>query len=405
MSGLPEEPEIPPAQEQTELPPEEPRQVVHPNFDHININTPGNDSDDDRDSGQTQDTGADPVKERIAEIIESMTLRDKICQMLIVTPDSITGISGTTIAGDVTEAALENYPVGGIIQFSPNIVSSEQILLFNTALQRYSEIPLLIAVDEEGGRVARLQSSIGAHSVRAMLTYEDDGEETAYENAVILSDALRRHGFNTNFAPVADVWSNRSNTVIGNRAYSTDFDIAAVLVAAAVRGFNDSNIACSLKHFPGHGNTREDSHHRTAYVNKTLDELREDELKPFISGIAAGTDMVMTGHLIVPGADELPATLSKVLITDVLRDELGFDGVVITDSLAMNAISRHFSASEVAVKAVDAGVDIILMPVNIDETISALIAAVESGEIPESRIDESVSRILKVKISIGIIEL
>jgi len=237
-----------------------------------------------------------------------------------------------------------------------------------------------------------------------MLTYEESGEETAFENAKILADALITHGFNTNFAPVADVWSNPANSVIGDRAFSRDFDVAAELVAASVRGFIESDIACSLKHFPGHGNTREDSHHRMAYVNKALDELRENELKPFIAGIAAGADMVMTGHLIVPEADELPATLSKVLITDVLRDELGFEGVVITDSLAMNAVSRNFSVEFVAVTAVNAGIDIILMPVEIDETISALIAAVESGEITESRIDESLGRILSLKISIGIIE-
>jgi len=345
---------------------------------------------------------ADPVAEKIADIIDSMTLHEKICQMLIVTPDSLTGVSEPTVAGEITKDALEKHPVGGIIHFPPNIISSEQISLFNSNLQDLSEIPLLIAVDEEGGRVARLRSKLGAHSVRAMLTYEDEGEDAAFENAVILSDALKSHGFNTNFAPVADVWSNPSNRVIGDRAYSTDFSTAAKLVAAAVRGFNESNIACSVKHFPGHGNTQEDSHHRTAFVNKTLDELREEEFIPFIAGIEAGADMVMTGHLIVPEVDELPATLSRILITDILRDELGFEGVVITDSLAMNAISGHFDPEFVAVTAIGAGVDIILMPAGIDETVSALLAAVESGKISESRIDESVGRILRVKISIGL---
>jgi len=229
--------------------------------------------------------------------------------------------------------------------------------------------------------------------------------DAAFENSVILSDALRLHGFNTNFAPVADVWSNPSNTVIGDRAYSSGFEIAADLVAAAVRGFVESGIACSLKHFPGHGNTHEDSHYITAYVNRTLDELREEEFLPFAAGIAAGADMVMTGHLIVPDVDELPATLSRILITDILRGELGFDGVVITDSLAMSAISGHFSVEFVAVSAINAGVDILLMPVEVEETISALVSAVESGEVPESRIDESVGRILRLKIAMGLIDV
>ena len=347
---------------------------------------------------EIEEEPVDPVTELIANMINAMTLYEKICQMLIVTLDSLTGVSGATIAGERTKAALETYPVGGIIHFSPNIINSEQILLLNEGLQELSDIPLFIAVDEEGGSVARLRQKLRAHSVRAMLSYEDGGTEKAFENAVIISDALLEHGFNTNFAPVADVWSNPANTVIGNRAFSKEFDSAADLVAAAVTGFRESNIICSIKHFPGHGSTRGDSHHTSAYINKTLNELRENEFLPFISGIDAGTDMVMTGHLIVPEIDELPATLSGILITDILRGELGFNGVVITDSLAMRAITGHFDVKFVAVTAITAGVDILLMPSDIDETITALIEAVENDEISEQRINESVERILKLKI-------
>jgi len=349
-----------------------------------------------------EDEPDDPVAERVAAIVASMTLHEKICQLLIVTLDSITGVSGPTTAGEAARAALELYPVGGLIHFSPNITSTEQISSLNSALQGYSRVPLFLAVDEEGGSVARLGNKLGAHSVRAMLTYEGGGEEAAFENAATISNALISHGFNTNFAPVADVWSNPANSVIGNRAFSRDFDAAAELVAAAVRSFREHSIACSLKHFPGHGSTREDSHHRAAFVNKTLDELRDNEFKPFSAGIAAGADMVMLGHLIVPDIDELPATLSRKLITDVLRGELGFDGVVITDSLVMDAISRQFSAEFVAITAINAGVDILLMPANVSETVTALVAAVESGDIPECRIDESVSRIIRLKIAMGI---
>ena len=351
---------------------------------------------------EPEKTPEELVQIKLNEIIDSMTLHDKICQMLIVSPDDMTGVTGTTVVGEQTWNALDKYPVGGFIHFAQNISGGAQITSFNSALQDFSKIPMFIAVDEEGGRVTRL-GKLGVHSVKAMLRYEEDGEETAFENAVTLSQVLKEHGFNTNFAPVADVWSNRSNTVIGDRAFSTDFELAAQLVAAAVRGYRESGVACSLKHFPGHGNTREDSHHSTAYINKPLDELHEEEFKPFIAGIAAGADMVMTGHLIVPELDELPATLSKVLLTNILRKELGFKGVIITDSMAMSAVSQHFSVDYVAVTAVQAGVDIILMPIDIEETIAALVNAVENGEISERRINESVRRIILLKISMGLI--
>jgi beta-N-acetylhexosaminidase len=288
--------------------------------------------------------------------------------MLIVSPDAITGVSGTTIPGATTKAALEKYPVGGFIQFSPNIKDSEQILAFNTTVQAYSKIPLFIGIDEEGGRVGRL-NLIGAHSVGAMMTYAADGEEVAFENAKTLSAALKKHGFNLNFAPVADVLSNPRNTVIGDRAYSTDFDGAAVLVASAVGGFHAENIACTLKHFPGHGDTREDSHSSVAYISKSIDELRGNEFKPFAAGIAAGADLVMVGHLVVPSADGMPASMSETFVTDILRGELGFGGAVITDSLAMSPISSNYGAQQIAVTAVKAGIDILLMPPDIDATI------------------------------------
>ena len=348
---------------------------------------------------------SDPGANKIAELVASMTLHEKICQMLIVSTDSLTGVPGTTVAWSVTRAAIEEYPVGGITHFASNITDDYQINLFNTTAQSYAKIPMFIAADEEGGRVYRLGQKVGAHSLRAMLSYEEGGEEVAFENARTLAEALKRHGFNTDFAPVADVWSNSENTVIGDRAYSSDFDNAAILVAAAVRGFSDSGVVCTLKHFPGHGDTREDSHYSAAYVQKTLSELRLGEFKPFIAGIAAGADMVMLGHLIVPDVDELPAPLSQGIVTDILRKELGFSGVIITDALEMSAISSHYTTEFVALAAVNAGVDILLMPADIGATISAITAAVEDGMIPESRIDESVTRIIALKVSKGIMDL
>jgi len=347
----------------------------------------------------------DPRAAAIAQYVATMTLREKICQMLIVAPDAITKVYGTTVAGAITKAAIEEYPVGGLILFGPNIQGAAQITAFNSTVQTYSNIPLFITVDEEGGRVARLRLAFGAHSIGAMLSYQNRGEQTAFDNAMTLGETLRKYGFNVDFAPVADVWSNPNNTVIGDRAYSSDFSLAAQLVASAVRGFHAGGVACTLKHFPGHGDTREDSHYSAAYVSKTLAELRANEFKPFISGIEAGVDMVMLGHLIVPDIDELPATLSKKIVTDILRNELGFNGIIITDALEMVGVSATYSSGDIAVLAVLAGVDILLQPTDIDMTILALTLAVQNGEIPMSRIDESVSRIIRLKADLGLITL
>ncbi|MCL2757489.1 MAG: glycoside hydrolase family 3 protein [Coriobacteriia bacterium] len=360
--------------------------------------TPGENTDPDPDE-------EDPLTIAVRQFVSTMTLREKICQMLIVDPDTITGVSGTTIAGAVTKAAIEKYPVGGLVLFGPNIQNVTQIQAFTSVVQTYSSIPLFISVDEEGGRVARLKTAFGAHSISAMLSYQNGGEQTAFNNAKTLAETLVKYGFNVDFAPVADVWSNPNNTVIGDRAYSTDFDLAARLVESAVKGFHEGGVACTLKHFPGHGDTREDSHYGSAYVYKTLAELRANEFKPFISGIGAGVDMVMLGHLIVPDVDDLPATLSKKIVTDILRDELGFNGIIITDALAMVGITAGYGPGDIAVMAVLAGVDILLQPTDVDTTILALTMAVQSGEIPASRIDESVARIIRLKVELGLMRL
>jgi beta-N-acetylhexosaminidase len=237
-----------------------------------------------------------------------------------------------------------------------------------------------------------------------MLTYKDSGEETARKNAATIAAAMKRLGFNADMAPVADVVSNPDNSVIGDRAYSDDFAQAAKLVRAAVGGFKSEGVICALKHFPGHGDTSEDSHDEPAYVAKTLPQLRAEEFLPFIAGISAGADMVMLGHLMVPDVDsQYPATLSYKIATGILREELGFDGVVITDALNMKALTGEFGAAEIAVGAVRAGADILLAPSSVEQAVAAIAGAVERGEIAKSRIDGSVARILELKIRAGVI--
>ena len=237
-----------------------------------------------------------------------------------------------------------------------------------------------------------------------MYNYKDDGPDTAYRNAVTIAGDMAFYGFNTDFAPVADVWSNKQNTVIGKRAYSDDFSQAAELVAAAVRGFHAGGVACTLKHFPGHGDTSEDSHLGSAYVYKTEEQLMEQELLPFMSGIEAGADLVMIGHLTATAIDDKPATISRRIVTGLLRDKLGFDGVVITDGMEMEAITEHYTAAEAAVLAIEAGDDIILGPPSLQEASNGIMQALNTGELTTDRIDESVLRILKLKLQYGIID-
>lgn len=336
-------------------------------------------------------------------LLAEMTLHEKICQLLVVKPSAITGVSRVTAAGDATRAALERYPVAGLLYDATNLVTMEQVKTMLANVQGCSKIPLILTCDEEGGRVNRLMHTIGTTYIGPMLDYKGQGPDKAAENARTIAGDLLSCGFNMDLAPVADVWSNRNNTVIGDRAYSDDFDQAAQLVAAAVGGFHEGGVACTLKHFPGHGDTSADSHYGSVYVYKTLDELRGAELVPFRAGIEAGADAVMMGHLIAAEIDEQPALLSHKVVTGLLREELGFDGVVITDSLEMRAMTDHYGSGEIAVAAIQAGVDLLLCPQDLDEAIAALTRAVEDGGISRQRLDESVLRVLRLKLARGIL--
>lgn len=334
-------------------------------------------------------------------VIAQMSLHDKICQMLIVTPESLTGFDNVTASGETTRSCLEQYPVGGLIYFSANMESMEQTKEMLSDAKKIQKdigcVPLFYAVDEEGGDVARCADSLGTTAFDPMYTYKEQGAETAYSNAKTIAGDISAIGFNLDFAPVADTWSNPENTVIGQRAYSDDFTETSELVASAVKGFSDGGVYCSLKHFPGHGDTAEDSHYGTATSAKTVAELEQNEYLAFKKGIEAGADMVMMGHITMTSIDQLPASVSKTMITDELRGKLGYDGVVVTDSLAMGAVADMYEPGELAVKVIEAGADILLMPADMEAAVEALEKAVKDGTISEERINESVRRILVLK--------
>lgn len=342
------------------------------------------------------------TRSNVEALLESMTTEEKVYQMFIVYPEALSGTHTITKAGSSTRDGLSRYPVGGIVYTTQNLQSSAQTIRMIAKTQSYSKIPLLIAADEEGGEITRLMERLGTEQVSDMYSYRNDGVQTAYNNAGIISEYMLRHGFNTDFAPVADVWSNPENKVIGSRAYSDNYDTAAELVPAAVRGFREYGLISTLKHFPGHGSTWQDSHDGASYVDKDIDQLKNEDLKPFISGIKAGADMVMTGHLTVPAVDSLPATISYELTTNLLRNTLGFEGVVITDALKMGALD-DYSSGELAVMAVNAGADILLGPDDLEDSVRHILDAVENGTVSAERIDESVHRILSMKDAHGLL--
>lgn len=337
-------------------------------------------------------------------LLDAMTTREKICQLLVVHPEALTGGGTVTAMTDDLAAALQDYPVGGFLLSAGNMTSGAQLRALTSALSLADATAPLVTVDEEGGRVARLMNTVGTTKLNSMYSYRSFGTQGAYDNAQTLAHDIAGYGFNTDFAPVADVWSNKKNTAIGDRAYSDDYDEAATLVAAAVGGFRDAGVICCLKHFPGHGSTTTDSHNGAATVDKTLPQLRQEDLKPFVSGIAAGADMVMVGHLTVPTMDDLPASLSHKLVTNLLRHDLGFRGVIITDGLQMQALAQY-TDGEKAVLALAAGNDMLLEISDVPGAVAAVEQALADGTLTMDAIDQSVLRVLQLKLAHGIVPL
>ncbi len=345
---------------------------------------------------------ADPA---VMEILAGMTLEEKLYQLFWVTPEEITGVGVVAAAGNTTKNALEQYPVGGIAYFAQNLQSEDQILTMLRNTQSYSEIPLLMGVDEEGGRVSRLGSNenLGTTKWDAMATYSDKDE--VYEMGKTMGRELGALGFNVNFAPVADL-ADEDNVAIGDRSFSKDAQTAATLVSTLVKGMKIGGISPVLKHFPGLGNTETDPHEGETLCPSTLEELESNEFLPFYAGVEAGAPIVMVGHQVMTGfaGEDKPSTMSELVIGDLLRGTIGFQGVVITDAMNMGAITDKYPAGEASVKAIFAGCDMILLPESLEDSIAALQKALQDGILTEERIDQSVYRILNLKMEKGLFE-
>lgn len=339
----------------------------------------------------------------VEKILSEMTLEEKVLQMFIVTPEDLMGY---TASDSISKESIEKYPVGGIILFAHNIVDEPQLrdMLAKTK-QYYKELGYVkpfLSTDEEGGDVVRVANNPAFD----LPTFPDMSEigktkdlKRAYEVGKQIGKYLADLGFNLDYAPVADVLSEPSNTVIGKRSFGSDPDLVADMNMEVVRGLEENGVYASLKHFPGHGATVEDTHEGLAYTNKTLEELYETELKPFAKGIEEGVPFIMISHISVPnvtGSNE-PSSVSKKIVNDLLREEMKFEGIIITDAMNMGAISEYYDSNQIGVMAILAGVDIVLMPYNFESAYEGVLEAVKEGEITEQRIDESVRRILKVK--------
>lgn len=355
----------------------------------------------------------------VQKLISSMSVEEKVGQLFIVFPEALAGNDGytglndsagkgaVTSAGSDVKAAIQKYHVGGIVMFAQNISTPSQITKFNSDLQAASDIPLFIAVDEEGGTVARLarNSSFNLTEYKSAASVASSGDTNdAYNMGKTIGKYLKKYGFNLDFAPVADVNSNPNNPVIGRRSFSSDPETAAKMANACAKGLKSQGIMPTFKHFPGHGDTAEDSHKSLAVNNHSLDRLMKDDWLPYLNSDLTGC-AVMVGHIALPnaGAENISAALSKKVVDGYLRGTIGFNGLVITDSLKMQGVTDYYSTGEAAIMAINAGCDIILMPQNFGKAYAAVLEAVKDGTISEEHLNQSLYRILKAKSDYGII--
>lgn len=342
--------------------------------------------------------GKEPEKETdpIAEQVKAMSIEDKLGQMLIV------GLEGYEM-GEDAKAMIDNSHIGGFILYGSNVKDSSQLIGLTNALKlanSSNKIPLFISVDEEGGRISRVPKEIKKLPTNKTIG-KVNSEDFSYEIGGILAQEVKAYGFNMDYAPVLDINSNPKNPVIGDRAFGSKADVVSRLGEATMRGIQQGGAIPVVKHFPGHGDTSVDSHVGLPRVENDMERLNSFELIPFKNAIDKGADAVMVAHILLPKLDaDNPATLSKKVITDILREQLGFKGVVITDDMTMGAIVKNYDIASAAVKSVEAGSDIVLVAHGYDNAqavLKRLKEAVDGGVISEERLNESVYRILKLK--------
>lgn len=331
--------------------------------------------------------------------IEVMPLEDKVAGLFIVTPEAITGVGTAIQAGDGTREALSKYAVGGIVYFTKNIQSEEQLkeMIDNTKL--YTKYPLFIAVDEEGGSVSRVaDAGLGTKVDTAQAIGAASDAGNAYQAGSTIGGYLSDLGFNLDFAPVADINSVEGGA-LGSRAYGSDAATVTPFVTSMLQGLEEQKVTACLKHFPGIGSSTQDTHDGMATTDRTLEEFQANEFTVFQAGIDAGANMIMVGHLSASAltGDNTPCSMSSAVVTDILRNEMGFKGVIISDALNMSAITEYYDSDVAAIMALRAGCDMILMPEDFEKAYNGVLQAVQDGTISEERINDSLRRIYRIK--------
>jgi len=330
----------------------------------------------------------------VDQIVSSLSLEAKVAQLFYVT--------------------LEDYqrtglPYGGIIFFKHNMITADQTQNTISKIQSELTVPAFIGLDEEGGLVTRItgKASIGGTEIpEAWVLGHAAIPNAVYIANEIIAREIRILGFNMNFAPVGDIHTNPQNPIIGHRAFSDNPEVVAEKVIEAIRAYQNHNIIPVIKHYPGHGDTKEDSHMGTATLNHDLSRLMTIELVPFIEAIRGGVDVIMVGHLQVPQitGDLTPASLSEVMIQEILIDELGFDGLIVSDALNMKSIVDEYSTEAMINKGLDAGLNLFLMPENVDEAYKYLLEKAQTSKETEMKIDNTLRKIIRLKLEKNLFE-
>lgn len=349
------------------------------------------------------------ANESAQKAVESMTLEEKVGQLFFVRPEALKGHNdlatlrkydkGVTRFSRDMEKGIRRYPVGGVVLFAKNIANPEQTKKLIADLKRASTRPLIIAVDEEGGRVARVANNPRMQVINVGEMGKVDSERRAYLAGHRIGKYLNEYGFDMDFAPVADVLTNPANTLVKGRSFGSDAMACGNYAKAYIDGLHDFGIMSTVKHFPGHGGWEKDSHISLSESLADLEALRRQEFVAFRKALGGNTEAVMIAHMVFPKItkDRIPASLNRYFITDLLRKELGFQGLIITDSLAMDAVAKYFGHEEAAVKAINAGADILLMPGDLSRAYKGVLEAVRKGIIAEARINAAVEKQLCYK--------
>lgn len=360
---------------------------------------------------ESSPTAESTAKEQARALVANMSLEEKVAQMFMVTPEALCQVNESVVAsGEQTRQAFNNRPVGGVIYNSSNLQSPQQVKEMLANLQTYSndrvQLPVFTAVDEEGGTVARVSGN-PAMGIEPYPKMSEVGASKDTERALKIGAEMGQYlsdlGFNIDFAPDADVLTNPENALLKSRSFGSDAQTVSDMAAAFTKGLQKSSVLATYKHFPGHGSTNTDTHEGITISQQDPNQLDSVDLVPFKDAVSKDVKLIMVSHVSFPKVvgDNTPATLSRKVVTDLAREKLGYQGILITDAMAMGAISEIYQPADAAVAAIQAGNDIVLNPADFDAAYQGVLAAVQAGTISQEQIDQSVERIVTAKLELS----